>query len=290
MKKSFLIIAFLLITKIALAKCAGGMIWVWPFSMQVSPNTVFILNAYDDAQHSIIALNNGGNAFIFTEGDTIYLKVLKINVGQFNRSQALVKPVRNLKPGKHYKIKIDNYEPDYYYKKDFERGWYVKEKLDNSKPFWKEYPALFSKISNEYGCGPDSYVKFCLCISDESPVAVLTKTKEISTGLTSEYYLFPDSSILSVGYGMCSGAFKFLPGERYASSFSLIDASGNYGSSTDFYHYESPPREIAYKKIFKSNCNCKDTGRTIDKAFVRNMIWGVLTLLLKVSLISGSYI
>lgn len=264
------------LTDNSFAMCSFSGISVFPQTRTISPNSIFIIEGYESSQ-SVIRHLNKSNAIYLTSGkDTIRLTVVKTLESQFRLTQAVLKPSSNLISGKHYKLNIDNLEE--YEKADFERdsiGWTVSDFADNQKPIWSKLPTYKTKGMIFYGCGPAVFVNFCACISDNSPVVVYAKVKNIKTNSSSDYYLNPDSCSFQLGHGMCSGEFDFEEGQEYEAIFSLMDASGNISPETQPIKFISPTEKYESKQDDKEpECDCatqKTTGQKVA-------IWIVISL------------
>jgi len=239
-------------------ECTSAGINVFPRTKTVFSNSIFIIEGYESSQ-SVIRNLNKSNAIYLTSGkDTIRLTVIKTIVSQFRLTQAILKPSSNLISGKYYKLNIDNL--DEYEKSYFERnsiGWTVSAVADNQKPVWSKLPSYKSKGMIFYGCGPEVFVNFCACISDNSPVVVYSKVKNLKNNSICDYYLDPDSCSFQLGHNMCSGEFEFEKGEKYEVIFSLMDGSGNISTETEPIIFTSPTDKdkirFDEKKI---NCEC----------------------------------
>ncbi len=258
------------------AMCSSSGISVFPRTQTIFSNPIFIIEGYSSSQSVIRHLNNGNAIYLTSGDDTIPLTVLKTLVGQFDLTQAILKPSSNLITGKHYKLNIDSL--DEYEKADFERdniSWTVSDIADNQKPIWNNPPSYNSKRMIFYGCGPAVFVNFCASISDNSPVVVYAKVKNLKTNSSSDYYLFPDSCSFQLGHGMCSGEFDFEEGQEYEATFSLMDASGNISPETQPIKFISPTEKDESKHDDKEpECDCATQKPTEQKT----AIWIVISL------------
>lgn len=231
---------------------------VWPRTNEISSNSLLIVEGYGRSQEVIRKLNKKHKIYLKSETAEISLEVVNIYEGQFRLTQAVLKPSSKLIPGTTYTLQIDSL--DEYEKKDFYRDnfkWLVNDKLDNETPTWSGIPKYINKQKNKYGCGPASFVDFCVCYQDNSLVVIFTKLKEIKTGKISEYLVTPDSTSLRIGHGMCSGEFDFEDGEEYEIFFSLMDASGNRNDTlTKAIQFISPTYKDTVNPKGKIFCEC----------------------------------
>ncbi len=259
MKKLLLtILLVFLIAGQAFAICLGGTINVWPGTNTINQNSIIIVEGYGRSVDVIRKLNEKHKIYLRSGNSTIPLKVVKRYEGQFLVSQAILKPANKLIEGRSYTIHIDSLEG--LVKEEFERAhfqWTVVKKNDSEIPKWSQSPTYINKSKISYGCGPASYVDFCVCIQDRSPVVVFSKLKELKTGRIAEYYVIPDTTILSIGHGMCGGEFEFEPGENYEISFSLMDASGNINDTlTKPIPFIGPMYKDSENVAEKTPCEC----------------------------------
>lgn len=266
------------------AECSSSGIRVFPRTEVISTNPIFIVQGYALSQSVINQLNQRNSIYLTSGKDRISLTVIKTIKGQFSMAQALLKPTTELISGRHYKLNIDSL--DEYELEDFLRdsiGWTASNEADNTKPIWQVPPSYKSKGVIFYGCGPAVLVNFCACISDNSPVVVYTKIKNLKTNSIAEYYINPDSSYLKLGHGMCSGAFNFDKGQEYEVTFLLMDASGNTSETeTHPIKFISPTEKDLINHDEKVDCNCPPVKQTIGKIQTGNynyLLWTVLSVI-----------
>jgi hypothetical protein len=228
MKKHILAILIFFLTSRAFAECTSWGINVWPRTNEISLNSLIIVEGYFSSQKVIRGLNKKHKIYLKSDTTKISLEVIRIYEGQYSLTQALLRPTSKLISNTIYTLHIDSLEQ--YEKEDFYREsykWSVTDKIDNETPTWRRIPKYLKKQKIHYGCGPAKFVDFCVCYQDNSPIVIFTKLTEIKTGKIFEYFVKPDTTLLRIGHGMCSGEFDFEDGEEYKISFSLMDASGN---------------------------------------------------------------
>lgn len=248
------------------ADCSGYGIRVFPRNEIISTNPIFIVEGYEISQSVINQLNKRNSIYLTSGNERIPLKVIKTIKGQFNLTQALLKPSVELISGRHYKLNIDSLNE--YEQVDFLRdsiGWTISSEADNQRPIWKVTPSYKSKGMIFYGCGPAVLVNFCACISDNSEVVVYTKIKNLKTNSIADYYIKPDSSCLEIGHGMCAGAFDFEEGQEYEVTFLLMDASGNTSETvTQPIKFSSPTEKDQINNDRKVDCSCPEVKQTVE--------------------------
>ncbi|SMB98345.1 hypothetical protein SAMN00120144_1060 [Hymenobacter roseosalivarius DSM 11622] len=83
------------------------------------------------------------------------------------------------------------------------------------------------------GCGPAVNVDFYGVVQDQSAYIVKASVRNLATGEIVSYYLRPViKDFISIGHGMCSGAFALEKGKNFSVVFTLMDASGNTANWT----------------------------------------------------------
>lgn len=251
----FIAISFLIVSNL-FGRCISSGYSVWPRSKTLVTNSIFILTGYGNSQQIIHNLSIY-NVYLESYTDSIKLDVLKIYTGEYGITQAVLKPTTKLSAGETYSLRIANLSGEAKHEfnnEDF--SWKILDKSDNDNPQWQTLPSYIGKQWIRYGCGPEANAKFCICFDDNSPVIVLARLKEIKSGITNEYFVEPDSTVLSIGHGMCYGAFYFVDNWEYEVSFSLMDASGNkIDSLTTPISFIGPTE--ADSVILTTKCDCK---------------------------------
>ncbi len=284
-KNIILLVLFSIFTNLAPAKCTTSGIRVWPSTKTICKNPIFVIEGYSSSQAVISEINKHFKIYLKSQNSTIDLQVLKLYTSQFNLTQAILKPVRNLVSGETYSLQTDSL--DHYNRYDFDVKnfrWTASDKTDNEMPRWQSAPFYLDNTGNKFGCGTERFANFCVCINDVSPVIVLARLKALKTGEISQYYVIPDSSFLKIGHGMCSGEFNFIDNENYEISFSLMDASGNFDDSlTNAIEFTSPGEKYTPNPKTMKICNCP---KVINKRInFTNYILFILTGLIIIGVI-----
>ena len=232
--KRFLFIPFVIFWLNAFADCAGNGILVWPETNTINACQVFVIEGYFMDQQIIRDLNKKHPVYLRSGDQVIKLKLLELCEGEFRLTQAVLIPERELTIGGTYQLIVDSlpdgtrigrwntmnhqYTP---------LNWTVGSERDTIAPEWINTPVLLNKEIQHYGCGPAKYVNFSCLIKDNSFCFIKTTIRDFTTGVITSYYLKPDSTILKLGHGMCSGAFKRDINSNQEVEFEIIDASGN---------------------------------------------------------------
>ncbi|MNJ91750.1 hypothetical protein D3C87_94040 [compost metagenome] len=248
MRLSFLFsLLFCFIAFNSLAECAGNGLYAFPGKGEIKKTSLFVLDGYAESQHIIEGLNSKYAVYLKSEDERIPLKVLEIHTGQFNLTQALLKPEKELIPGKKYQLIIDNL-PDYerwgeYNSKTRKYDpvtYFVLDESDHEAPQWIKTPKENDKSLVHLGCGPSIHVNFEMSLKENSDYLVKTIVKSIESGRETTYYISASKEQITIGHGMCSGAFAFSEGDSFEVKFQVMDASGNTSSETEWIAFTKP--------------------------------------------------
>lgn len=233
------------------ADCSSSGLWAYPSTSKINQNSIIVIEGYARSQKIIDSLNIGYPIYLEANGHRVKLKVLEINKGMFQLTQALLKPTAKLITGKTYTLIIDGQNKNIIgglskwnsEKKEYEPiSWVVNNVVDTEKPKWITKPKLVDKTTQWYGCGPAIHAVFQLKIKDKSKTLIKTELVNIKTKESTTYYLnIAKDGKLHVGHGMCSGAFYFKAKNNYKVRFSLTDLSGNTDMQwTEWTQFASP--------------------------------------------------
>jgi len=218
----------------ALGDCADNILSAFPSGNTIKQNSIFVLNEYAWNAKIIKGLNQQYPIYLKCGDEKIKLIVKEIHVGQFNESQAIVFPEKQLVDGHEYTMCIDNL-PEGEALKRFNEQTQVYEPIvykvshgkDILKPIIASSPELIDKTYKRFGCGPSAFAVFKYSVIDSSEIIVKVKLKNVKNGDEKIYYVEASEGNICVGYSMCSGAFHFDDGIYYNVTFSFMDASGN---------------------------------------------------------------
>jgi hypothetical protein len=215
--------------------CKSDGLYFWPKNTSINKNSIFVISGYAQSQTIINGLGKNHKVFVKSGKLKIQLFVQKIYVGTFGLTQAILKPIKELKEGLTYELIIENlgekagqvskYNSDS--GKNEKIKWKVSSKKDTSPPIWINKPIFRKNTYQGFGCGPAVYSKFTFSASDNSEFLVKTTLKNKTTGKETTYYIDYNIDQIEVGHGMCSGAFSLEDGIKYEIEFSLMDSSGN---------------------------------------------------------------
>jgi len=216
------------------ADCSGNGLYVFPSGQTIRQNSIIILDAYAHSQSIIGELNKRHHIYLKSGDKKVRLIVKETCIGQFDLTQAIMTLEKQLEPGLEYELFIDSLPKSeslirYNDKtKEYEPIKYtVVAGIDTDKPVLTSTPNEIDKSYALFGCGPAMSVNFNFSVKDSSEVIIKTTVKCIKSGVETTYYIQAENKQISVGHGMCSGAFTYDESNDYEIEFSFMDASGN---------------------------------------------------------------
>ena len=254
MKKLISLLLILIFNFSAKAECTFSGINVWPNQQNIAPNSIFVIEGYAQSQELIMQLNKKNKIYLKGDSERIPIKVLRILQGQFGLTQAILQPERELQTGRTYELQIEGLGE--YDKQDYKVAkWTVSSKKDLDKPVWECLPNYNNRSYTAFGCGPEMHVNFCGISKDNSPTLIYAKVFDRKNKTYSDYFLTGEGQNISLGHGMCNGAFAFDEDIDYEVQFGLMDASGNENMElTEPIKFTSPTEKD--ESDSKSVCNC----------------------------------
>lgn len=262
MRKTILIFLILTIRLSANAMCSSPELHVWPTQQNISSNSIFVIEGYNQSQELIRQLNKKCKIYLIGNSERIPVKVLKIVAGQFRLTQAILKPESELVKGKTYELHIDSLE--LFDQKDAYKvmKWTVNLADDNENPIWNCEPSYQGQSYTRFGCGPVMFVHFCSSFTDKSPTLIYAKVFNKKNKTSSDYFLTHTNQKISLGHGMCSGEFLFDQKSDYEVQFGLMDASGNQNFNlTEPKAFASPSEKN--QSIEEFNCQCAEKSNLL---------------------------
>ena len=109
MKKTVLTILLIFgISSSSVAKCSNSGLWVFPKSSEIHLNDIIVVEGYASSQRIIDSLNNGYPIYLEADGHKVEFEILEVHKGMFQLTQAILRPLSELKFGKKYVLKIKN--------------------------------------------------------------------------------------------------------------------------------------------------------------------------------------
>ena len=237
------------------AKCSRNGLSVFPSGNLLRPNSIIVIDGYAMSQEIVKGLEKKYPVYLKSKTKKINLKVKEILFGQFKKTQAVLVPEAMLTAGEEYTLIIDKLPEDESldrWNKELQKSEPVVYKVlkneDTIKPTFKTTPKEIRKSYKYFGCGPSVHVDFECQVIDSSEYLIKTTVRNIKLNYESTYYLesYTEATI-SIGYGMCSGAFFFDEGDDYEVEFSIMDASGNFTPWTGERIKFTKPTELDFK-------------------------------------------
>lgn len=235
MKTIINILILLFVTINGFSKCISNGLDFWPTKQTINKNSIFVIDGYTWSQKIVRGLGTTYKVYLKSEKEEINLKVQEICVGQYNLTQAILKPEKPLSVGKEYELVIENLGVlaeevsrfNYKTNQHEKIKWTVEAQSENVALDWIEKPKYKDSYYELFGCGPASYANFTYSANENSAYLIKTSVKNKATGTITTYYLKSNDKIISIGHGMCSGEFTFDGGDTFEVEFTLVDATGN---------------------------------------------------------------
>ncbi|OYQ46067.1 hypothetical protein [Flavobacterium aurantiibacter] len=233
MKTLHAILFVILIPFFSFADCFDGGLQVFPKGPIIPKNGIFLITGSGVNQELILQLSTLNQTFLIGENEKIKLVVVETLVGSYQLTQVLLKPERDLTPGKIYTLVIENvpaqFQPKKYdeiTKKMCPITFEVTTDSDDVAPILLNRPKVVDKRWIEYGCGPEITVSFNYSVKTLTELLVKATVKDKTTGKTSSFYLEPEKNVITIGRNMCSGAFTFDDSANYEVTFTFLNSSG----------------------------------------------------------------
>ena len=231
------------------AKCSSTGMKFFPKSQKISLKSMFIIEGYALSQTIVISFKNRKIYLVSSTGELIKLKLIETLKGQMLLTQAIFKTETELKPNTKYFLKYSNETKEEIAERQIWNSrnqklevvcWETTEK-ENNDLLNPNLKIEFNKTKVEYfGCGPSANAEFNVVNSNNSEIWYKTEVIELSTGKKTEFYLTINENKISVGHGMCSGAFTYNKNGKYKARFIPLNADGKELLFTDWTEYESP--------------------------------------------------
>lgn len=246
------IILLLLLTfgiKSAFADCSSSGMQFFPEQKEISLNSMFIIQGYNFSQKTINSFNNRVIYLESVNGELIELNLQEILKGQMDLTQAIFCPTSELKPNTTYFLKYSDQTEN----EEIEMMQYNRVRKEREKVYWKttDKKALETLDPNlniefektvvvHYGCGPSANAIFNIKNKTESEIWYKTEVVDITTNNKTIFYIKEWNKKLSVGHGMCSGAFTYNNKGKYKVRFTPMNTDGKSLKTTDWKTFESP--------------------------------------------------
>jgi hypothetical protein len=238
MLKNLFFLSFILCCyNLCIAKCSGDGINVYPKGETISQNSIIIIEGYANSQKIILDLNKKYKVYMKSGNHVVDMEILELNEGSFKLTQAILKPTDSFLIGEEYKLFIDSLPSS---SGRIDKTWKITESSIVGIPEFKKLPKVSGKELTYLGCGPSVHVNFKSTVNSNEDCIVKTTLINKVTGISSVYYLPISNGKISIGHGMCSGAFELYKGMEYTVTFCLMDFSGNKGQITEEIAFTAP--------------------------------------------------
>lgn len=245
--KRFIALIFLMVTaQLTYADCAGNGIYLLSQHATINKNGLIILEFYGGSQLLVPDLNKKYPIYLRSGKEKNILIPVEILKGEFQVTQVVFRPAKELVAKKQYELKLDNL-PSYESKpQSFRQGtrtgisFTVNDVTDIQSPILEQLPVVKKSTMVEYGCGPARWVHISLTGKDESELFVKARVKSKATGKVTDYIVDIENGVVKIGHGMCSGSFHFDNSNSFEVSFQLYDQSGNSTAFTKAVSFEKP--------------------------------------------------
>lgn len=221
---------FVLFTPLAAqAMCAMSAWDVFPApGSKVPKNSRFVVEGYGSAQSAVVSIATRKPRLVSAKGAQVPLKVVVINVGEKDITQAVLEPTAPLIEGTRSTLKFETDSKTRFELDENVRPSWMVGPADVEPPRWTKAPEAQPGVIELFGCGPAVEARVNVAIEDAA--AILVRAKVTRTDGSSKHYLLPatKNGVLEIGHGMCSGAFKLgLEGKEWSLELTAVDAAGN---------------------------------------------------------------
>lgn len=228
------LVAAMMVSEPVAAMCPVGGYSVWPPPGQVPNNTLILVEVHGylgrplESGSAAVATLRGG-------GEVIPLEPIQRLGGRGSNRQVLFKPFRRLTPGVEYEIHIPGLEDGPLTHITFDPPeevpvrWVAQETADLASPVWVGRPRVVEKRYIDWACGSEIEVDVELPARESGPLLALAELSPTGAtrGEPQTHLLRVVDGVVSVGHGMCGGAFDLEPGGEYLLRPVLLDAAGN---------------------------------------------------------------
>jgi len=266
MRKILLACFLLVLAGKANAACRYSWIEAWPLKKELSTNPVIILNCNGAWRERLLTWKDENAIYLKSGNSVVRLNVIEVHEGKDDLIQFILRPQQALITGKTYTLTtLSDGKYESFGNENFE--WKVVNGRDRNTPVWLQEPVYSHNRIVFFGCGPEKYARFCACFRDKSEIIIHTRLKRLSNGKVSEFYHVPDSSFIRVGFGMCSGEFDMVDGEKYEVAFALMDASGNKTRKTSPIAFVAPTDQDVLQDNDEAICDCTQFKKQGDGDF-----------------------
>ncbi len=231
LKYFLVLICFTVAPFFANAKCGGSGIGLQTKTI-IPQNGIIIIEFYGGSQYIASGLNKRHPIYLQSGDSKVTLTVVEVLGGDFQLTQAILRPSTLLSFEKMYTVFID----------DINNKLFPPRLLNEKTKSWSSGPiTVTSNLSTNtafnytitetkktyvrYGCGPASWVYYNISGIDSSISFVRTTVKSLRTNNLSTYVVPIENGQIKLGHGMCSGPFLFNNAGNYEATFTLLNQS-----------------------------------------------------------------
>jgi hypothetical protein len=233
--------------------CSDSGLNIYPKEKEISLNEMIIIEGYASSQKIINSLSKR-KVFLTSKNDKVQLTYKASNVGEMNITQAFFIPLKSLKPNSIYFIEFENQTTEETsllkvwnkVKKNSEK---ISFKTRLKKTIQGKYKNIEYKFENTnyimYGCGPAIYANFKVQNTLKKKNIYKIELFNITSNNKKTYYLPSNiKGVVSIGHGMCSGAFNFNSISKYKIRFTPVNSSGELQKKSNWIHFKNPYKNI----------------------------------------------
>ena len=234
---------------IAVADCSVSGMFFYPETTEISLNSIFIIEGYDFSQKTINSFKDRKIYLESENGELIELNLQEILKGDMRLTQALFCPASELKQNTTYTLKYSEQtegelremiQYNQGQKKGVKVFWRTKDK-ENDEPLSINLKLEYEKTEViNYGCGPSVNLIFSSNNKSKTNIWYKTEVIDLTTKAKTVYYIKENNGKLSVGHGMCSGAFTYNSKGNYSVRFTPMNMSGKTLKTTSWKTLKSP--------------------------------------------------
>lgn len=246
--KAFFIVFFIFNITQSQAKCSSEGFYIFPKNKALNQNSCLLMEGYGRNLQFVESLTKEYPVYLESEDkQKIKLNIVQFNEGAFRVNQVLLKPEEYLTAATKYTLKIGNLDESESvpYALRVEQKpiyWHTNSNTNNQPAKLLTTPKLINKSTVRYGCGPSKTATFEFITDSNSTVLVKTELMDLTDGTSRTYFLKTNKEgTLTIGHGMCSGAFDFKQNHLYQARFSTMDDCNFYQDEwSDWIEFDSP--------------------------------------------------
>lgn len=225
-----------------------GSLSIWPQCETLPQNPVIMLEAFGRSKRVMSDITGKYKVWLISGDHKVELEGREWLEGAMDLEMVLLYPKEKLFENQTYHLQIDSLPEDERMPQLYARNglptrnpaWKITAGTDTQQPEWKMMPTTVEQHYTMYGCGPAVSTTIHPEFNDDNPcLAYVTLTNQ-KTKQSRSYYVAIYENTLSIGHGMCAGAFVYAEGATYDCEIQLMDASGNKSRVARKLSFKSP--------------------------------------------------